>query len=126
MELTILGTGNAMVTECYNTCFVLRDNGQDFMIDGGGGNTILRQLKQAGIDWRNIRDIFVTHKHFLVPQADRTVRGAGNKGRTIALNSVKSSCKLHTFQDAQVTSAWLPLDGLQTDGMVLIEFSLML
>ncbi|MDO4175678.1 MAG: MBL fold metallo-hydrolase [Eubacteriales bacterium] len=63
MKLTMLGTGNAMVTECYNTCFVLSDNGQDFMVDGGGGNTILRQLKQAGIDWRNIRDIFVTHKH---------------------------------------------------------------
>lgn len=63
MKLTMLGTGNAMVTECYNTCFVLSDNGQDFMIDGGGGNTILRQLKLAGIDWRNIRDIFVTHKH---------------------------------------------------------------
>lgn len=63
MKLTMLGTGNAMVTECYNTCFVLHDNGQDFMIDGGGGNTILRQLKLAGIDWRNIRDIFITHKH---------------------------------------------------------------
>ena len=59
----MLGTGSAMVTECYNTCFVLSENGQDFMIDGGGGNTILRQLKLAGIDWRNIRDIFVTHKH---------------------------------------------------------------
>ena len=33
------------------------------MIDGGGGNTILRQLKYAGIDWKNVRNIFVTHKH---------------------------------------------------------------
>ena len=24
MKLTILGTGNAKVTKCYNTCFVLR------------------------------------------------------------------------------------------------------
>lgn len=63
MKLTMLGTGNAMVTECYNTCFVLSDNGQNFMIDGGGGNTVLRQLKQARIDWHNIQDIFVTHKH---------------------------------------------------------------
>ena len=23
MNITMLGTGNAMVTECYNTCFVL-------------------------------------------------------------------------------------------------------
>lgn len=25
MKLTILGTGNAAVTECYNTCFVLSE-----------------------------------------------------------------------------------------------------
>lgn len=63
MELTMLGTGNALVTECYNTCFVLRENDQYFMVDGGGGNTLLHQLKHAGIDWKNIRNIFVTHKH---------------------------------------------------------------
>lgn len=59
----MMGTGNALVTECYNTCFVLEDNDKYFMVDGGGGNTILRQLKTAGIDWVDIRDIFVTHKH---------------------------------------------------------------
>ena len=25
MKLTMLGTGNAVVTECYNTCFVLEE-----------------------------------------------------------------------------------------------------
>ena len=63
MKLTMLGTGNALVTECYNTCFILQENNQYFMIDGGGGNTILHQLKYAGIDWKNIKTIFVTHKH---------------------------------------------------------------
>ena len=24
-ELIVLGTGNAMVTKCYNTCFVMKD-----------------------------------------------------------------------------------------------------
>ena len=33
------------------------------MVDGGGGNTILHQLKAAGINWMDMRDIFVTHKH---------------------------------------------------------------
>ena len=33
------------------------------MIDGGGGNMILHQLKSAGFDWKEMRDIFVTHKH---------------------------------------------------------------
>ena len=59
----MLGTGNATVTECYNTCFVLSGEGKHLLVDGGGGNTVLRRLKQAGTDWKDIRDIFVTHKH---------------------------------------------------------------
>ena len=38
MKLTMLGTGNALVTECYNTCFVLEENEKYFMVDGGGGS----------------------------------------------------------------------------------------
>ena len=63
MKLTMLGTGNAVVTECYNTCFVLEDRNECFLVDGGGGNTLLRQLKHAGYDWMRMRHIFVTHKH---------------------------------------------------------------
>lgn len=63
MKLTMLGTGNAAVTACYNTCFILRENGGYFLVDGGGGNTILKQLKEAGVNWKDVRDIFVTHKH---------------------------------------------------------------
>ena len=63
MKLTMLGTGNAVVTECYNTCFVLDDGGQCLMVDGGGGSTVLTQLKHAGYDWADMRHIFVTHKH---------------------------------------------------------------
>lgn len=63
MKLTMLGTGNAAVTACYNTCFVISHQTRHFMVDGGGGNTLLRQLKSADINWMDIRDIFVTHKH---------------------------------------------------------------
>ena len=35
MNITMLGTGNALVTECYNTCFVLQENEEYFMVDGG-------------------------------------------------------------------------------------------
>ncbi len=63
MKITMLGTGNALVTECYNTCFVLNEGDWNLMVDGGGGNTVLRQLKLAGIDWKDMRDIIVTHKH---------------------------------------------------------------
>lgn len=63
MKLTILGTGNAFATKCYNTCFAIEDEEKCFLVDAGGGNGILNQLEKAGIDWHNIHEIFVTHKH---------------------------------------------------------------
>lgn len=63
MKLTILGTGNAIATRCYNTCFALEDHGQVLLVDAGGGNGILTRLKKAGIAIDEIHEIFVTHKH---------------------------------------------------------------
>ena len=63
MKLTILGTGNAAVSECYNTCFVLSDKEEYFLVDAGGGNEILKLLKDAGIELEDIHNIFVTHEH---------------------------------------------------------------
>ncbi len=63
MKLTMLGTGNALVTECYNTCFLMEDAGRLLLVDGGGGNAILHQIRHAGYDWMDIHHIFVTHKH---------------------------------------------------------------
>lgn len=62
-ELLMLGTGNAMVTNCYNTCFAIRYNTNYFLVDAGGGNGILRQMEQANMDIRNLHDMFVTHGH---------------------------------------------------------------
>lgn len=63
MKLTMLGTGGALVTKYYNTCYVLEDEGQGFLVDGGGGNQLLQQLEKAGINWKAIKNIFITHKH---------------------------------------------------------------
>lgn len=46
MKLIMLGTGNALVTKCYNTCFVFENQNQYFLVDGGGGNTLLSQLEK--------------------------------------------------------------------------------
>jgi len=63
MKLHILGTGNGGALNCYNTCFALQNNNEYFLVDGGGGNQILNQLKKADIDLCNIHNIFITHNH---------------------------------------------------------------
>lgn len=63
MKLTILGTGNATVTECYNTCFALSEDHRHFLVDAGGGNQILCILKDTQIPLEEIHDIFITHEH---------------------------------------------------------------
>ncbi len=63
MKMTILGTGNALVTQCYNTCFIIEDQGQCLLVDGGGGSEILKRIRDAGYEWTDIRYIYMTHKH---------------------------------------------------------------
>ena len=63
MQLTMLGTGNATVTKCYNTCFLLSENDEYFMIDAGGGNQILSILEEQKVPLTKIHDLFVTHSH---------------------------------------------------------------
>ena len=64
MKMYVLGTGAAGVTECYNTCFTLsKDKNDYFLVDGGGGNGILSQLKKLSIPIMNIHNIFVSHNH---------------------------------------------------------------
>ena len=63
-KLIFLGTGSAMVTKCFNTCFLLQlESGEYFMTDAGGGNGVLKQMEQAGVDYKNLHYLFVTHGH---------------------------------------------------------------
>lgn len=59
----MFGTGHATVTECYNTCFALRVADYTLLVDGGGGNGILRRMKRAEMRISDISGIFVTHAH---------------------------------------------------------------
>ena len=64
MKLIFLGTGSAMVCNCYNTCFLLENEaGELFLTDAGGGNGILKQMQLAGKDFLRLHDVFVTHAH---------------------------------------------------------------
>ena len=62
-NLFFLGTGHAMVTKCYNTCFLLEQDGNYFLTDAGGGNGILTRLEQAQIPLSSLHHMFVTHSH---------------------------------------------------------------
>lgn len=60
----ILGTGAAMVTNCYNTCFTISNNKcEHFLVDTGGGNTILSHLEKSNISINTIRSLFISHTH---------------------------------------------------------------
>ena len=63
-QLYVFGTGNAIVTHCYNTCFAIKNSGGEyFMVDTGGGNGILRTLEDMQVDLGHIHHIFLTHEH---------------------------------------------------------------
>jgi ribonuclease Z len=62
-RITMLGTGNAMCVNCYNTCFYLHTPRGGMLVDGGGGNGILHQLLKAKIPFESIKHMFVTHSH---------------------------------------------------------------
>ncbi len=62
-KITILGTGNAMVTNCYNTCFMVENHGAYLLVDAGGGNGIFLQLKKAGLKLKKVHQMFLTHAH---------------------------------------------------------------
>ena len=62
-QITMLGTGNATVSQIYNTCFLLQTSSTLMLVDAGGGNGILSQLKKANVQISDIHHLFVTHAH---------------------------------------------------------------
>lgn len=62
-QITMLGTGSATVSQIYNTCFLLQTPGSLMLVDAGGGNGILAQLKKVNVQISDIHHLFVTHAH---------------------------------------------------------------
>lgn len=62
-QLTALGTGYAVATQCYTTCFTISDGQEHFMIDTGGGSGVLTNLGKLGIAVNQVHHIFLSHRH---------------------------------------------------------------
>lgn len=81
----MLGTGNALVTKCYNTCFTIHTPQTMLLVDAGGGNGILAQLEKAAIKLDDVHHIFITHEksHVTVKDAAENAEPLGVKNLVI-------------------------------------------
>lgn len=119
-RITILGTGSAFVTRCYNTCFIIDCGVSRLMVDAGGGNGILTQLEKAGVAIADVGHLFLTHAH-----TDHVI-GAVWVARAV-VNAVKKQAydgALHIYGHKRVINVLT--DGCQRKiaGMDITFFSL--
>lgn len=62
-KLIMLGTGAGFNKYFYNTCFVIKYNNKNFLIDAGGSQEICYRLLEKNIELTDIHDIFISHTH---------------------------------------------------------------
>ena len=48
-KIIMLGTGNGGTIDLYNTCFVIKNENGNFLIDTGGSIEIIKRLNQVDI-----------------------------------------------------------------------------
>lgn len=62
-KVIMLGTGNGGTMDLFNTCFVIQNKDENFLVDTGGSIEILKRLNQVGIDYKSLRHVFISHSH---------------------------------------------------------------
>lgn len=62
-KIIFLGTGNGGTIDLYNTCFVLQNENEKFLVDTGGSIEIIKRLNKINIDIKDIKHIFISHSH---------------------------------------------------------------
>lgn len=62
-RLFVFGTGHALVTKLYNTCYALEDGKEFFQLDGGGGNGLLAAWDAMSVAREQVRHLFISHLH---------------------------------------------------------------
>lgn len=109
--LHVLGTGNALATRCYNTCFALENDNGLLLVDAGGGNGILRQMEDAGLSFADVHDLFITHAH---PDHLNGVVWVLRKIMTM-MNADKYEGELHIWCHASIR------EGLDVIGRLMLQ-----
>ena len=87
-QITMLGTGNATVSQIYNTCFLLKTSSTLMLVDAGGGNGILSQLKKV---IKTIIDMILAKKQ-LAKVAERVVFHQLEDGDCFEVGDMKLEC----------------------------------
>ena len=87
-QITMLGTGNATVSQIYNTCFLLQTPSTLMLVDAGGGNGILSQLKKV---IKTIIDMILAKKQ-LAKVAERVVFHQLEDGDCFEVGDMKLEC----------------------------------
>ena len=62
-KIIMLGTGNGVAMDLYNTCFVIQNEIGNFLVDTGGSIELIKRLNQVNIDYKTIHHIFLSHSH---------------------------------------------------------------
>lgn len=62
-KIIMLGVGNGGPLELYNTCFVIQNEMGIFLVDTGGSIEIIKRLNESNIDYKEIKNIFISHSH---------------------------------------------------------------
>lgn len=62
-KIIMLGTGNGLVYDLYNTCFVIQNDKGNFLVDTGGSSEVIKRLKKFNIELSDVRNIMISHSH---------------------------------------------------------------
>lgn len=62
-KIIFLGTGTGGTLDLYNTCFVMQNGNENFLIDTGGSIEIIKRLSKINIGIKDIKHIFISHSH---------------------------------------------------------------
>lgn len=62
-KIIMLGTGNGLTFNIYNTCFILKNGDENLLVDTGGGAEIIQRIEKANFKLSDIHNVFISHCH---------------------------------------------------------------